>query len=52
MSGILYMNNIENEVTGAGSHGAESASSCRCPMDQQRGSGHHPTMLEPDGLKK
>ena len=36
------MNTINNDVNGTGSHGAESASSGRCPTGEQRGPGRHP----------
>ena len=34
--------NADNDVNGTGSHGAESASSGRCPTGEQRGPGRHP----------
>ena len=42
MSEMKDMNTINNDVNGTGSHGAESASSGRCPTGEQRGPGRHP----------
>ena len=41
MSEMEDMDNIDNDVNGAGSHSAEGASSGRCPMGEQRGPGRH-----------